>query len=237
MPNDKVKKEAPKPDQSVKDWFQSYIASPKYKERLSAFYKYPEYMQKKREERAAALSITKEAGGDILQYDTDSNSVRASAAGLLNAKAAEDEVFAHEYGHAVNSPDNPAVASLSPREEAFIFDRNIRDPELKKDKKAEAMRLGMGLSYYLKSSPSLRDLKPSESHSDINAFRYLLNKRGIYDAGTQNFTPEILQKAAKDPVIRKSFIYKRLKENFEDQGLLEIMNKVASTNNKQSNIA
>lgn len=223
-------------DQSVKDWFRSYVASPKYKERLAGFYKYPDYVQRKRLERADALGITEE-GGDILKYDTDTNSVRVSPVGLLNAPATREEAFAHEYGHALNSPDNPSGVTLSPREEAFIFDRNTLDPSLKQGAKASALRQGLGVSYYLKSSPSLHDLKPSESHSDINAFRYLLNRRGIYDAGNQDITPDILQRAAKDPVIRKSFIYKRIKENFDDKGLLEIMNKVAMNNNNKSNIA
>lgn len=223
-------------DQSVKDWFKTYVASPKYKERLSAFYKYPEYIQRKRAERIENVG-EKNVSGDVLKYDPDINIVKISDAGLRNATATADESIAHEYGHSLNSPKNPKAAALSPREEGFIFDRNKSDKDSKKDLKDSAMRQALGLSEYLQIKPSLHNAKPSESHSDINAFRFLLNKRGIYDAGKQDITPEILQKAAKDPVIRKSFIYKRLKENFEDQGLLEIMNKVASTKNKQSNIA
>lgn len=236
MPDSKLKTSPPDKGEDVKEWFRSYVASPKYRERLSGFYKYPDYVQRKRSERIEAIR-NREETGDILKYDPDTNVVRISPVGIQNAAAAPDEVIMHEYSHALNSPDNPRAAALSAREEEFIFDRNKLSPEVRRDTKDSAMRQALGITDYLKIRPSLHDAKPSESHSDINAFRYLLNKRGIYNAGTQDITPEVLQKAAKDPVIRKSFIYKRIKENFDDEGLLEIMNKVAMNQNKRSNIA
>jgi len=80
----------------------------------------------------------------------------------------------------------------------------------------------------------MHDVAPAENKSDIDAFRFLLKQRNIYDAGTQNITPEILEKAKKDPVLRRSFIFKRLKESFNDDSLMDIMNKVAK--NKSKNI-
>ena len=222
-------------DKAAAEWWNSYVNSPKYNQRLAGFYKYPGYIQNQRA-RVLGETTFRENQGTGTQYYPSDNEVAVSPLQINALRAGRDEVVAHELGHAVNAGNSRALA-LSPSEARYIMSRNKNlSPAEAESFMKSATEKGEKISDVM--GGELHDVTPTESMSDINAFRYLLNKRKIYDAGTQDVTPDVLKKAAKDPVIRKSFIYRRLKENFEEDKLQEIMNRVASNKRvKQSNIA
>jgi len=218
-------------DAAVKKWMQGYVQSPKYKERLSNFYQYPDYVQGQRSKRIEGTQV-QEVPGSTLQYSSEDNTLNISPTEIALKALNRQEVVAHELGHAINSNETNPALGLSPKEESFIFNRSNLDPGTKKDITGDAQREEMGISRYMKIRPSLHDFYPTENKSDIDTFRYLLNQQGIYDAGTQDITPEILQKAKQNPVINKSLSTKRLFDNYQDNNLIDVMNKVAS--NQQS---
>lgn len=222
---DKDKQRIQKIMDASKQWMQSYVQSPKYKERLSNFYKYPDYIQRQRNNQIENIQFT-DAPNGILDYISDKNTVRISPDEIRNRNLNPSEVGVHEMSHATNRGIVPG-SNLSTREESYIFDRNLMEPSVREGHKEAALRREIGISEYLKISPSLHDRYPSENKSDIDAFRYLLNQEGLYDARTQDITPEILQKAKQNPAVKKSFSTKRLFQNFNDDKLIDIMNKVA----------
>jgi hypothetical protein len=226
----------PGKDQPVIDWMASYVNSPKYKQRLANFYEYPGYIQNQRANVLRGTKITETPSGST-QYYSSGNEVTVSQPQLDRLKAGRAEALTHELGHAVNKNTENKAAALSLPESRFIMQRNKGlAPDVTKSLLQLAKESGRPLSRLM--GGEMHDYVPSENKSDIDAFRFLLKQRKIYDAGTQDATEDILERAKKDPVIRKSFIYKRLKESFEDKDLLDIMNKVAiSKNKKQSNIA
>jgi hypothetical protein len=222
---DKDKQRMEKIVNASKQWMQSYIQSPKYKERLANFYKYPDYIQRQRSNQVENTGF-KEVDGNTLQYDSDQNLIRISPAEINSSKLNPSEVITHELGHATNaSGTNPALR-LSPLEENYIFNRNNIDPQLRTDLTSAADRRFQTVSEYLGSGPN-HNFAPSENKSDIDAFRFLLDQQGLYDARTQDITPEILQKAKQNKAVQKSFSSQRLFQNFQDNQLLDIMNKVA----------
>lgn len=87
------------------------------------------------------------------------------------------------------------------------------------------------LNNYHKIDPSIpeHDLIPGENKADLDAFRYLLKKEGVYDAGKQDFTPEIFKKT------KKSATKDRLQSVYSDEAIIYLMNKVAQ-NDIQDNI-
>ncbi len=222
-------------DSEVKDWMLSYVNSPKYKERLSGFYKYPGYIQNQRQGILSGTQI-KEVPTGLTQYYSSGNELSVSPAQLAALKAGREEAVTHELGHAINANNENKAATLSIPESKFIMERNrALIPDIRESVLRSAKDTNRNVSKIM--GGELHDVTPSENLSDVQSLRFLLKKRGIYDAGTQEFNPEVLKKAAKDPVIRKSFIFKRLKDNFDDKGLQEIMNKVATNKQTQSNLA
>lgn len=109
-------------------------------------------------------------------------------------------IAAHEFSHAVSSYV-PYTYDLTRKQNSYL--RNTRDDH---------------------------DLKFTETKSDIDALRYLLNKNKIYDARTQDFTKEHLRKAKK---IIKDFSFDRLQRLYDDENLVELMNIIAANDNRK----
>lgn len=227
---------SPATNKKVIDWTNQYVNSSKYKERLSPFYKYPDYIQKQRAGLTGSL-IVRNNPGTGSGYYSNGNEIALSPLQAQATGAGTDEILAHEAAHSVNSNDRIKGAQLSPQESDFILRRNknITPQDLNRFA-VQAKELGKPVQEILKDN--LHDVNPSENHSDINALRYLMNKRRLYDASKEDISPNILKQAAKDPAINRSFIWKRLKDSFDDKALIEIMNKIAANKiSNQSNTA
>lgn len=240
MPNrsdkNRPSKNVATPDQPVVDWYAEYVNSPKYRERLSGFYQYPDYIQRKRNELLSGLKITENTGTASRYWEND-NEVRVSPLQIQQLNTTRPEVVAHEVGHVMSGNTKNKAATLNPAEEKFILERNKNVSKESLERFTNmAKERGASLSDIL--SRELHDVNPGENLSDVQSLRFLLKQRNIYDAGKQDVTPEVIRKAASDPVIRRSFIWKRLKEAFGEKELTEVMNKVASSkSSKKQNIA
>jgi len=232
----KPNKDAPNADQEVVNWWSDYIRSPKYKERLSAFYKYPDYIQKQRSDLLSTLKITDNPQTRSRYWEGD-NELRISPLQISALGATRPEVVAHEMSHVTGWNSSNRAAALSPKEELFVAQRNkTLSPSSLERYKNMSKESGKSISDLLPEA--FHDAIPAENVADIQSLRFLLKRRSIYDAGKEDITPDIIRKAASDPIIRKSFIWKRLKEAFDEKELTEIMNKVAaSKSTKKQNIA
>lgn len=221
-------------DQEVFNWTRDYIESPKYKQRLANFYKYPDYIQRQRIAKASNVGFTEAEEGSTAYSDTGAypNQLHIGRKQLRNIKAGRDEAAAHELGHLSNASETNKALHLNPLEENLIFNKNKSiTPELKEMYKKSVKENKSTLSDYLGEGET-HDIAPSETMSDVQALRYFMNKYKIYDARTQDLTPQTLKKALSHPEIKKGFSTKRLLENFEEKDLLEILNKVAVNKKK-----
>ena len=74
----------------------------------------------------------------------------------------------------------------------------------------------------------MHDLQPGESYADLGAFRELLFRLGIYDSrGITPFTKKHLEE------FKKSKVYARLLEYFDDDAIIWMMNNIAMNDNNQ----
>src|SRR5881628_2360455 len=195
-------------DQAARNWMLAYANSPKYKQRLSAFYKYPDYVQSQRSNVLQGVKFTEMPNGKTQYYPN--NEITISQPELDAAKISRGEGVTHELAHAVNQNADIKAAALSPLESRYIMKRTKGLlPDVAESLLRSSKESGKPLSRIM--GGEMHDVDPAENASDIQALRFLLNKRKIYDAGAQDVTPDVLKKAAKDPIIRGSFIYKRLK--------------------------
>ena len=236
-PVDPNYREPTETEKAVAEWTKAYINSPKYKKRLSNFYKYPDFVQRQRTNTVDSIKFN---NADIgLRYWGNDNSLTASPLSLKteqmnNPKAPKqqtiDEIVAHEFAHSLNANKETPGSSLNSLEQSFIINKNknITPDRLKTVTTAEPNRFSGEQT--LPSdvlTGAEHDLAPTETMSDINAFRYLLKKNKLYDAGTQDFNTDLLKQAKEHKNIKEAQTFKRLQQNFNDDSIIEIMNKVA----------
>lgn len=230
-------------DQDVVNFSTSYINSPKYKERLANFYQYPDYIQRQRAANANDVQFYDNPGTST-EYVSSLNKIAVSPTMLaaerlnnpnMNPNLLRGEILAHEFSHANNANRIKSGTALSNLEEKYILNRN-KDitPERRNDVLNQVKN---DTSKY--PSTILRnqehDNAPTESKSDIDAVRYLLNKEGLYDARKSDINQDILNQARKNKNLKNSATFKRLQTNFNDNDLIDIMNKVAINNTNNTN--
>lgn len=238
------------PDEAVRNWHLDYINSPKYKDRLrKQGYSDVNQVIHDRRERVQNAVIVPQPDKEIgSAYKSGLNKIFIDPDQVSDLETTRDDVLAHEMGHVTNSSVNtqfdpnyrvlttPSNTSLSRGEEEYIGLRNKNvGPRLLYAARESADKHNKTISDVL--SDLRHDSSPYESKSDMDALRYILKQENLYDAGRQDFTPEILKKAKKNKAVKKSYNSKRLFNNFSDEDLIDIMNNVAYNNNTQSTMA
>lgn len=230
-------------DEDVNAWTQSYVESPKYRERLANFWKYPDLVQGERIKKVSNIGFTERPGVGSAYSDTSGypNQLNIDTGQIESINANRAEVAAHELGHATNSNKTRRVLQVNAPEEKFILsrNRNLKPGDFERFQQ-RATEAGSNISNYLTSKDVqtewTHDNAPSENLSDVQSLRYQLNKAGIYDARTQDITPEQLKQGLKNKDVQKSFSTQRLLKNFGEQGLIDILNRVAVNNNNQTEV-
>jgi hypothetical protein len=201
--------------------------------------------------RLAGLNKLKGKFDYINDVGTDSSSYYDPATNMLNVRPNSDanisfvngdehiwnnkidlpNTIGHEIGHGIQRVSNKDSNNiwyrngLSKKESDLLMKANIgligsknRDEILKDEDNPE-------YKYELD-----HDNKPSELKADIDALRYQLYRQGVYDAGTQDFTREHLEKA------KPSFTKNRLNKHFTDDELIDLMNKLSYEYNTYNTI-
>lgn len=162
----------------------------------------------------------------------------------------EDEILPHEYSH--------TARDLTDREEFYISLYSNQDySNYRKEYDDYAKKEGyfsgqeifpydskISLSMFMKDSnipkmgkkENLHDLAPNEIYSDLNALRYNLFKEKIFDIREGDMTDEQYEKMLKNPKIKNSYMFKRLKKHYPNKReFLRIMNEIAQTNQQDDN--
>lgn len=239
------------PDESVRNWHLNYINSPKYRERLIKMgYTNPDKVIKDRTRRLRNTNIiSSDTATDLGSYYNQldgANTIYMDYPQIKRLNTFRDDILAHEFGHVNNSSTNikidkkgnffvtPSNTSLNENEEEYIANRNVvvgkkmvdmfRGSPAKKNNTYSNVLGGIG-----------HDYSPAENKSDIDALRYMLEKEGLYKAGNEDFTPELLEKAKSNKVIQRSFNASRVFKKFTDKDIIDIMNNIASNTQENNN--
>lgn len=199
-------------DENVVNWNREYINSSKYKKRLKNFNIDPSAVDRRTFNLDNTAIQNTDRNGTyhtpgVIYMDSNELS-KWSKSGTKR-----DEILSHELGHITNAGGENS--RLNDQERQYIYDRN--------------MSATPGNIQGKNNLP--HELDPRESMGDINALRYLLYNEGIYNAGKADMTPNILRRARKNDRIKNSNTLKRLDENFGDEDIIDIMNKVATNEN------
>lgn len=239
------------PDEAVRNWFVDYIGSPKYKERLiKAGYTNPNQVISDRRKRILGTKIEAQTDKKVgSAQNSEKNKVFMDNEQVRDLETTRDDVLAHELSHVNNSSANavisrpdynviisPSNTSLSAGEEEYIGTKNKKVGALGVMTAQEAAKKKNTTTSNVLENVE-HDYSPYENKSDLDAFRYILKKEGLYDAGEQDFTPELLKKAKTNKNIKKSFNSQRLFKYFSDDDVVDLMNKIAANKTAKSNLA
>lgn len=196
----------------VKQFYNQYLNSPNYKARLLAQgYDDP---NKTIAERLGTLNSV----GFTETPNIGSKFIRSK--GVVNFDANENR----KYG--VN-PINVAAHELSHTAGGIGFTgMTLKGNEYLNPKEIQLIDQG-------NKSKDLHDSMAGEVKADIDALRFQLKKKGVYDTGTQTFDKNHLRKARElfstDPTIKRVF------DRFKDEDIIKIMNSIADNNIKPNN--
>jgi hypothetical protein len=209
--------EYPMAQNGIKTFYNDYINSPKYKERLNLQeYDNPDkvILDRSKHLMKTKLNVIKDTGGFTPNntgsyYTPSTNTVDYDEFDLrLYPGATPNDIKVHEFSHAVSalSPKNKGNLSLSKKEAKEINLRNKNKQEHEKN--------------------------PEEAKADMDVLRYHLKKDNIYDTGKENFTPELYNIAKKKYKNNKTI--KRFFDRFSDKDAVYLMNSVAQLDDNDS---
>lgn len=226
------------PDADQVRWMEQYISSPKYLERLRNFYKDAEGVRRTRFQQLSKAFIddnTKLPG----EYDPVTNTGSINTPESMRYGLRRDESVIHELSHVTNANPFNAYLRMNYPEEFYMADKDVvyKRGNGIDEKKKKALGSKRSLSSVILDDESMHDFAPNELKSDIDSFRYLLEKEGLYKAGTENMNRDILKKAKNNFNLNSSHLFKRLQQHYEDDDLIDIMNKVAYEPSQVSPVA
>ena len=219
-------------------WFKNYMRSPKYKERLKK--EFPDYSDNQiGQEVKSRLENVMQTRVGFLPFSSEFSKSIGSVQGFYDADeypgaimlrpeysaSTSDEIFEpgnylsgyktiplHEWSHAADDggkrmPQSTIDLMLSKMKENSL--------DIPKDK------------YYY--------TRPTEYLGRMQPLRYLMQQEGLYDAGAQDFTKELLEKAKQNKTIKNNVHFQDLMKNVNsDEDFIELMNTVASLNQKDN---
>ena len=219
-------------------WFKNYMRSPKYKERLKK--EFPDYSDNQiGQEVKARLNNVMQTRVGFLPRSSEISTGVGGTQGVYNADeypgaimlrpeysaSTSDVLFEpgnylsgyntiplHEWSHAADDGGNRMPQSTT---DLMLSKMKENSLGISKDK------------YYY--------TRPTEYLGRMQPLRYLMQQEGLYDAGTQDFTKEDLEKAKQNKTIKNNEHFQDLMKNVNsDESFIELMNKVASVNQKDN---
>lgn len=210
------KSKEPDPIKEKKEWLLDYIKSPKYKELLTREFEH--------------------SGKDVKAIDKE---IKKRYNNVLKTKVVEKSLAPGGYNfqrglfeeNSKNVYIDPKVKDVDPA--LIVHELTHASTDADKQITPFAKRV-------IKSGNSKESYytDPSEVHSRLTEFKYLLNKHGYYDPKKDQLNEDILEKGLKDSKIGRKLDIRDLKENFSNPDLLLMMNNIAQeSDNKNVPIA
>jgi hypothetical protein len=219
-------------------WFKNYLQSPKYVERLKK--EFPDYTDKQiGQEVKSRLENVMQTRVGFLPRSSDISTGVGGVQGVYNADEYPDSIMLrpeysastsdvlfepgnylsgyntiplHEWSHAADDGGNRMPQSTT---DLMLSKMKENSLDIPKDK------------YYY--------TRPTEYLGRMQPLRYLMEQEGLYDAGTQDFTKEDLEKAKQNKTIKNNVHFKDLMNNIKsDEDFIELMNNIASLDNSKS---
>jgi hypothetical protein len=209
---------------SPREWTEDYIQSPKYKQRLKqSGYKDVDNEVSERLSNVKDITIHQKRPG-FLDALKEFRGVPEAGSHFIDGKVNMDyetdvPKMTKHYGEEFATPSKKSVEVHEiahgevyvPGEQADVSRLNDYDLRNLKGRSGNNPQV------------SDHDRNPRENKADLNSYRYLLKKQGIYDAGKEDFNAEHLKKS------KKTFSKDRLMKNYSDKNLIWLMNHVANT--------
>lgn len=210
----------------VTGFFNKYIQSPKYLERLNKSGDYlPQRTIQNRLNNINSIKPLNYVKEGESEYQDNFKNININKNEILNNGYNVNDIITHEYAHSAGAVEpnlfNQGYA-LSQNDIANIESRTSAMP--KSDNWDDLFK-------------NRHDRMPTEIKADVDTLRYLMQKDGIYDAGKEDFKKEHLDKI--NSKYKNNKIYQRLKNATKsDKDLMWIFNSIAynTNNNKDSQI-
>jgi hypothetical protein len=192
----------------VKDWYDKYTTSPLYRENLiKSGYKDPQAII---DQRLANINKTKfEHDENRLgtYYNNRSKIIHYSPIKDIQnweGNAPEnDDILAHEFGHSSIDKSKNFLQGFTPNYNEYDYEQLIKRNKGLKTK---------GFAH--------------ENYADLKAIQYEAEKQGLYKAGYDEFTEEILDK------LKDSGLKKRLLNNFSKKDIIWFQNNLAQNDDQ-----
>lgn len=227
-----LKNSSKKESYTPKQFTKKYIGSPKYKERLKSSGYDADAEIKERSSNVESIRTYGQYGkpslGKQLKFKDEGRPHTASGGSSFlpeeNAivvdhkqaeeyKIAPESIEAHEFGHA-----ETGVGGVVNDEKTGIRKSRLNES----DNEQIITRLKDDANEVYKKAPD-------EIKSDMNALRFELQEKKLYDAGTEDFDKSILDK------LDNSYIKTRLLKNYSKDDLEWMMNNIAMNEDNSNN--
>ena len=240
-----LKKKIRKQEKAAKEFLLQYHHSPKFRERVLAQKK---NFYKGLYERQKSMTNNYNRDYDDVGFFNTLNDLRDRASKeevrnlseyYTNVYGADDNLNNYNsYYYEDNRPFTKGSRVHNVDRKAYFVSKDIADSNaLAAHELSHIVDIENYINEYdvrqdvfdkVKNVHDMHDLKFEETRADINAFRFLLDSKKIYDAGKEDFKAEHLIKALEDPDVSRDFFTKRLLRLYSTEDLIDIMNKVAS---------
>lgn len=227
--------------QNVRDFFKSYADSDAYRNRMdyqsldmAKYIAGDDYRRSIYDGIYNTQAMRNDNQGSVTSKNSNSkfkdfiglDSVENALLNPNNGNALYGPVYAHELSHRTGYSYNPMAfirANKRLREDDKLYNKIIDDVTGNSGRSPAAQ-----LNYLNKNFNLDHDNKPTENHSDLDAFRYLLHKHG-YLKNSWDLNKEQFQKIKNDKRINSDFNYKRLLNTFSEDDIIRLNNTQAST--------
>lgn len=226
----------------AKKFYAKYMSSPIYQERLNKAY----IADKPNIQNVLSAHISEVPGaGSFGQDELSSYFLNESDAGFpiikgksnINIDRSQAKYLSKQYPGTVTTPEQILSHELShisrplrPQEQLMIGSMNkshsgksLYKDYLKSDKKLNY------IDFISKDPRDNHDNTPDENKADLDAIRYMMFKKGIYDTSKRDMTLDDFNKASKDKEINKSSVFQRLNSKFKPEDLIWMNNNIASS--------
>lgn len=205
-----------------------YLQSPKFIERLTTSGYNPEEEQLERLKNVEGVRVQGQYGQPSLlkqlKFETEGIPYTSGGSSYLPGQKAivvdheqakkyniaPDIIEAHEFGHA----------------ETYKPEKKDEKTEIRSSRLNEYENKNI-INRLLNTANPTYKKNTDEIKSDINALRYELLNKGIYDAGYEDLDLEDLQR------LDDSYIKGRLLKNYSEDDLIWLMNNIAMNNNSK----